>query len=131
MLPPPIHPSVDMRDATTWVPPGHEPVPCVPPPPDDRFEVVRWWLLDAYARRLSHAARHLLAHAAPADTAAWEALGRDLDDARDCDSAWRVAAALARGDVDGAVAGAALVCGEDGATWLRETRALARKGGAR
>lgn len=147
MLPPPVRSTADLCDATRWptrVPPGHElvfgpdPRPCVPPPPDDRLELLRAFILDGADGYKKHCAKVLIARAALDDREAWEAIARDLDGpgrGNTCD----VAEALATGDLDKAVAAAALVCGdidEDRQPlpekWCREMRAqLARKGGAR
>lgn len=102
--------------------------PCVAPPPDDRLELLRAWLLRSYRRVLPFSARHLLGVATLSDAAAWAAVERDLDDAPDTGTSRRVAAALAMGRLDEAVGHAARIVGEPVETWLADERA---KGGAR
>lgn len=116
-----------------------KPRPCVAPPPDDRYDVVRGWVLTMLSE--SGAAPVLARRAALGDREAWEAVGYDLLPAyRRCS---RVCNALAAGDLDGALGHAAIFCGdytqvEDGPVvplvdeWLKGAREeLARKGGAR
>lgn len=148
MLPPPVPSPADLCDAATWptrVPPGHEvvfgtePRPCVPPPPDDRYDVVRGWVLTMLP---DLGAATVLARRAPlGDREAWEAVGSDLlPQYRQCS---RVCDALAAGNLDGALRHAANFCGDytqagdDGPLvplvdeWLSGARAeLARKAGA-
>lgn len=140
MLPPPVHPSVDLLDATTWVPPFHEPVPCIPPPADDRYDLARRWVMTMLPE--AGAARVLARRAELGDREAWEAVGSDiLPQYRRCA---RVCDALAAGDLDRALERAAVFCGDyrqvdlDAPVvplvdeWLTGARAeLNRKGGAR
>ena len=141
MLPPPIHPPIALPDAADWVPPGYEPIPCVPPPPDDRFEVVRRFVLGCcWDTGLPNAARVLAKRSPLGDAEAWEAVGRGLHpDHRNFDD---VCNALGRGDLGAAISEAALACGDYEKVgerrvplpekWLREVRAeQAREGGAR
>lgn len=115
--------------------------PCVAPPADDRFELVRAFVLgdcDGYRMRCAR----VLAERAPlGDRAAWEAVAGDIQGPGRGYTA-PVAEALARGDLDGAVVAAATVCGDldadgnpDGERWCREMRdvvaATTKKGGGR
>lgn len=103
----------------------------------DHLDVVRGWVLTMLVP--GRAGAVLARRADLGDREAWEAIGAELRaDYRGCRG---VCEALGAGDLDGAVARAAMVCGDyeqvdDEApvpmveTWLRETRAeLARKGG--
>jgi hypothetical protein len=112
--------------------------PCVAPPVDDRFELLRAFVLDDINGYKVHSARLLASRAALGDREAWSAVARDMS-GPGRGHASDVAEALGRGDLDAAVAEAARVCGDldadgrpDGERWLREMRdVVAAKGGAR
>lgn len=122
--PPAIH-LVDHRDASTWVPPGHEPIPTTPP--DDRMDLVRAFVADDCPAR--GAARVLAQRAALGDREAWAAVVVDMT-GPGRGHAWRVAEALGEGDLDTAVAEAARACGEtvgEWLAWMRSERASAAR----
>lgn len=136
MIPRPILPAAETADASTWMPPGYEPVPpagrpAIPPPPDDRLEVVRRFILGCcWDTGCANAARVLAKRSPLGDREAWEAVGRGLrPDYRHLDD---VCYALGRGDLDGAIDHAALGCGDYEKVgdrrvplpekWLREVR---------
>jgi len=128
-------PFVEALRAPSSAPPPAR--PCVPPPADDRFELLRRFVLDD-VQGYKTASAKLLARRAPlGDREAWEAVASDME-GPGRGYAGDVARALGNGDLDAAVREAAVVCGDlddekrpDGEKWLREMRAnAARKGGA-
>lgn len=140
MRPQPILSAADMRDASTWTPPGHEPIPAIPPPPDDRMELLREFVLHDCDGYKTHSAKVLARRAALGDSEAWGAVARDIT-GPGRGYASDVADALGKGDLDAAMREAAMVCGDYEVVgdrkvplpekWLRETREeRARKRGA-
>lgn len=144
MLPAAMHNPADHIEE----PPGFEGVevcalpparPAIAPPPDDRFELLRYFVVGC-CWDYKNAARVLAKRAELGDAEAWEAVGhglhvnhRHVADVTD---------ELAKGDLDAAVNAAALICGDYvkrgdkripvPLKWLRETREeRARKGGSR
>lgn len=102
--------------------------PCVPPPADDRMELLRAFVLyDVHGYKTASA--QLLAQRSPlGDREAWDAVAADME-GPGRGHASDVARALGKGDLDAAVDEAASVCGyadgegrPDGARWLRESR---------
>lgn len=117
------------------------PRPCIAPPADDRFELLRAFVLDDISGYKVHSARVLARRAELGDREAWEAVARDMT-GPGRGHASDVAEALAAGDLERAMREAALVCGDYEVVgdrrvplpekWLREAREEhARKGGAR
>lgn len=143
--PAPIAPQVDHIGD----PRGFEPVEldapppprrCIAPPADDRFELLRAFVVDDINGYKVSSARVLARRAELGDREAWDAVARDMT-GPGRGSASDVAEELARGNLDKAVIAAAMVCGDfeeiDGRKvalpekWLRETREeRARKAGA-
>lgn len=140
MRPQPILSAADTRDASSWTPPGHEPIPAIPPPRDDRMELLREFVLHDCDGYKTHSAKVLARRAALGDSEAWGAVARDIS-GPGRGYASDVAEALARGDLDAAVCEAAVVCGDYETAggrkvplpekWLWDAREeRARKGGA-
>lgn len=123
-----------MRGPSSAPPPPAR--PCVAPPADDRFELLRRFVADDISGYKVHSARVLAARAALGDREAWDAVARDMT-GPGRGYASDVAEALGRGDLDAAVREAAKVCGDldsdgrpDGERWCREMRdVVAAKGG--
>jgi len=142
-----IPPAIQSPSDHIEEPPGFEgvevcayptPRPAIAPPPDDRFELLRYFVLGC-CWDYKNAARVLAKRAELGDAEAWEAVGHGLH--ANHRHVADVTDQLAKGDIDAAVNAAALICGDYETVaarriplpekWLRETRdERAQKGGA-
>lgn len=138
MRPPaPILSAVELADATNWVPRGHEPIPCVPPPADDREALVRWNLADTARKVGLRGTSRLVLTAATAEE--WEDVALDLkgaggwcrwDDRTEVRAASRAAAFMGDRELGGALWELAEHCGLSVDRWITATRAERAKAGA-
>lgn len=92
------------------------------PSTDDRFDLLRAFVLDDINGHKTASAKLLARRAALGDREAWDAVAGDMT-GPGRGYASDVAEALGRGDLDAAVTEAAKVCGESVEAWLRDARA--------